>query len=102
MKESEIQKAILHYLRAAGHFVWRSYTGPVMHRNRVFAKNPIAGYPDISGIHKSKPGHLFCIEVKSQKGILEPAQVRWKEDLERAGATYILARSVEDVIRELA
>jgi len=101
MKESDIQKSILSYLKANGHLVWRTHTGPLLGYGGRRLTNPLKGYPDISGVHRSKPGHLFVIEVKSEKGVMSQEQISWRESLIKAGATHIVARSLEDVIKQL-
>ena len=59
------------------------------------------GLPDIMGSLKNKPGHLFCIEVKKEKGQLSTKQKEWRERLEDAGVKYMVARSVLEVIENL-
>jgi len=58
----------------------------------------IKGIPDICGVFKGRP--LF-IEVKSKKGRLSPEQIEFGERAQKEGAIWFVARSVEDVEREL-
>lgn len=44
---------------------------------------------------------VLCIEVKSATGKLSPAQERWAEKAVAQGCRYILARSLEDVVKVL-
>ena len=53
------------------------------------------GSPDIVCVIE---GQFVGIEVKDEKGKLNPNQVAFKERLEAAGGKYVLARSVDDVI----
>jgi hypothetical protein len=43
-------------------------------------------------------GHAVCIETKSKSGKQRTDQIRFQKDFEAAGGTYILAKSVDDVI----
>lgn len=46
-------------------------------------------------------GQLLAIEVKSEKGRLSPEQKIFFEDITRVGGRVMLARSIDDVIRNL-
>lgn len=92
--EKEIQSEICKYLKAQGIFFWRNNTGVAMYGNRRIRYGAI-GSPDILAIVKN--GVLLGIEVKTQAGRQNEAQKRFQESMEKAGADYILARSVEDV-----
>jgi len=95
--ESEIQKEILDWLRAAGYKAWKNYLGPLLIGGGVRARNPNAGQPDIYGIFKNRPGKMFAIEIKSYLGKLSEEQRREILDLENSGVFVIAARSLSVV-----
>jgi hypothetical protein len=102
MKEAELQKLVLDYLKKKkGYFVWRSYVGPIVRgRAKILSPNPMAGFPDIFGFtDTNKP---FAIELKSQTGKLSDKQVNWLQNLKAKGVHCIVARDLETVIIELA
>lgn len=55
------------------------------------------GTADISAIYRGKS---FKIEVKIGKDRMSQAQLRYKQEVERAGAFYIIARNFDDFINE--
>ena len=73
MKESQIQKEILHWLSLQPKdqmFSWRMYTGPIVRGNPAkgktfFTPNPCPGLPDIIVIIK---GRFVGLEIKQPKG----------------------------------
>ena len=56
------------------------------------------GTSDISGIWRGKP---LAIEVKIGKDRMSQAQIAYKEDFEKAGGIFIIARNFEQTINEL-
>ena len=54
------------------------------------------GSPDIFCIND---GSVYGIEIKSATGRLSSAQQQFKEEMERAGGIYIVARSLDDIQR---
>lgn len=58
------------------------------------------GIPDIAGILPG--GQALYIEVKTAKGRLSKDQEAFLENARQAGAKAFMARSVDDVVRELA
>lgn len=104
MKEIEIQKSILDWLGAAGYWYRRIPLGGVLQTRgsqTYLKKNDMVGMPDIMGILKNKPGHVFFIEVKTHSGKLTLNQKFVQKQLIKAGAVYILARSLVTVIEAL-
>ena len=55
----------------------------------------ICGAPDVICV---VGGQFIGIEVKDIKGRLNENQMKFKEDLERAGGIYIVARSIDDIL----
>ncbi len=86
-KESDIQRAIVDYLRATGWFVVRNVT----YSQTVYATK---GIPDLVAVKK---GRTVWIECKRPGGKQSDNQCAFQCCLVAAGGQYILARSVEDV-----
>jgi hypothetical protein len=97
-KESQIQRDIMDTLEIYGFTHWRNFTGPIIHRNKIFCKNKNAGMPDILGICKTFPGRLFAIEVKTKIGKVAEEQTEWIARLNEAGAVAFVARDIETVL----
>ena len=95
--EKDIQNAIMQYLRAKKIFCYRNNTGAVKTDHGFYSYGSV-GSPDVICVVN---GIFIGIEVKSSTGRQSAMQKRWQEALEEAGGTYILARSVDDVISKL-
>lgn len=99
--ETQIQAAILEYLHLRKIMAWRcqAIAAPIRRGNTIVGlrrANPeTIGIPDILGVIR---GRLFAIEVKTSVGRPSPAQLEWKEKLERNGALWTIARSVDEAI----
>jgi len=98
IKEIDIQKGILTYLKYKGIFAWRNNTIGVYDQARGRFRTPgfgsIKGAPDILGSYAGKP---LGIEVKAPKGTLSDHQKAFKERALKEGWIYILAREIDDV-----
>ena len=102
MKEIEIQKTIMDWLKLEGYYFWRMPVGGVrqqMNGKMIFKKSPVKGFPDIMGVFRT--GRLFGIEVKSAKGKLSDSQEKIMKDLIGNNVLYIVARDLETVREEL-
>jgi hypothetical protein len=104
IKEIGIQRNILDNLVWRGIFCWRSQATPVpIRRGRAIVGlrkiDPhLVGMPDVMAlIH----GTFVAIEVKSKTGRQRPEQKEWEARVKKNRGIYILARSWEDVAREL-
>jgi hypothetical protein len=98
MKEGQIQKQILDYLKVCNYTHWRNFVGPIIqHGGKFRSKNPMAGLPDILGIFKTHH-RLFAIEVKTKTGKISERQHIWINKLQDAGAFCMIARCLDDVI----
>jgi len=94
MKESQIQKQIVDYLKASGFFVIRNYMGPIhVYGRDIIRPNPNAGMPDLMAI---KAGLTHFIEVKTKTGKLSDKQKQWIEKAYRAGLLVHVFRSLDD------
>lgn len=100
MTEKQTQNAIL---RAFGTLsalrLWRANVGAAQIGRRV-VRFGIAGQADLTGILPD--GRRLEIEVKSATGRQTAAQQAFQEMIERFHGVYILAKSVDDVRRQLA
>jgi hypothetical protein len=95
VKETEIQKAILDYLRLKGRFFWRNNSGAFKTERGGFYRVGTAGAPDIIGC---VDGKFMGIEVKTAKGKLSADQQEFARGLRMAGGAFHLVRSLDDVI----
>ena len=96
IKEKDIQKAILDYLRWHKVFCWKA--GSVgIYKKATDSYIPVGmkGVSDILGILPK--GRFLAIEVKGPKGVLTEAQKKFIDAIkERSGVAFV-ARSVKDV-----
>ena len=97
MKESEAQRAILDYLKVKRVFHYRNNSGGMLAESGHFVRFGTPGSPDIVCVIK---GQYVGIEVKAPKGKQNPNQVMFQQKLESAGGKYILACSLDDVIKQ--
>ncbi len=102
--EKRIEYAILSWLKAHGFIAWKhdrqGTYDPVKGTFRA-NRNPhkIKGVSDILGILKG--GRILAIEVKAPKGRVSPEQKLFIDLVNAAGGKAFVARSIEDVEREL-
>jgi hypothetical protein len=109
--ESDVQRAICDWLNNKGLFFWRSNNVPALGRSgqnfRRLPKYTPRGLPDIMVIYK---GIFYAIEVKRPKVAkkqggfraatkLTPEQAEFGEGVVLNGGNYIIARSVEDILK---
>jgi len=101
MSETAILKAILAALckeyAGIGLFYRRNTGG--MEKDGFFVRFGLPGMADVGAIIQ---GQSYEIEVKSDKGKQSPEQRNWQRAVERAGGIYILARSVDDCLKQVA
>ena len=98
MKETDIQRQILDFLKFCKVFAWRNNTRTVWVAGRPI-KFGIVGAGDIIGVLPG--GRFLSIEVKRPKGKAAPAQEQFRDAINAAGGLAIIARSVEDVAEEI-
>ena len=111
VKEKTIEKQILHYFRSRGIFCWKAETQGTWNAKRGrYLKDPtkMKGVSDILGFiplawdQVYQPRHrFFAIEVKSKTGRLTPEQKKFQDQIKEFGHIAFVARSIEDVEREL-
>ncbi len=95
MEEKVVQAQILAYLKRKQLWHRRFNSGTRAGATGRPVKFGSPGLPDIMA--RTKTGSIIWIECKSSTGKLTADQRKWKEDMERFGDTYILARRAEDV-----
>ena len=98
--EGHIQLQIIHYIKARGWVVGKTKTMGVR-RGKSFCFDPYTfrGFSDLVAFVNHK---IYFIEVKSKTGQQSDDQKEFQKCVEDAGLTYILARSVEDVMKEVS
>ncbi|UNC91675.1 hypothetical protein [Candidatus Contubernalis alkaliaceticus] len=85
LKESDIRKQVVDYLRITGWFVYHNLQG-------------LGCYAGLSDIVAVKNGNVVHIELKAPEGKQRKEQVTFQTDLEAAGGLYVLADCIEDVM----
>ena len=101
MTEHEIQQRILLAIGARRDIrVWRNQTGALPDVRGRLVRFGLVGSSDILGV-MAPAGRILAIEVKSPTGRQTESQHNFQRMVESMGGLYILARSVEDVIRRL-
>ena len=93
LKEADVLRTILDYLRVHRVFHWRNHTAGGKLGNR-FVRFGIPGAPDIFIVHRAR---CIGLEVKGPKGIQTPEQFAYSGNFRDAGGIYKVARSIEDV-----
>lgn len=86
LKESDIQATIRDYLRLRGWYVIRHQQGLGCHK----------GLSDLTAIND---GITIYIEVKVPGGTQSDYQLEFERQIREHGGIYVLARSVDDVIK---
>ena len=88
MREVDIQAQIRDYLRWKGWFV-------------VKIHQSLGSYRGIADLVAVKDGHTVWIEVKTPNGRLSKYQKQFRDDIRAHGGIYLVARSVDDIEKEL-
>lgn len=96
--EKETQRSIQMWLSAKRYFYWRQNSGAFKTERGGFYYMGSPGAPDIFVVLPPE-GKLVGIEVKDLKGKLNENQVVFKANLEKTGGVYLVARSLDDVIK---
>jgi len=94
VKETEIQAAILDYLRLKGRFFWRNNSGAFKTERGGFYRVGTPGAPDIIGC---VAGKFVGLEVKTAKGKLSDEQEAFAHLLRANSGQYHVVRSIDDV-----
>lgn len=101
-KETDIQRAICDYLALRKYMFWRNNNIPVYDavgkKFRAMPKYTMRGRPDIEII---SGGHYIGLEVKVLKGKQTDSQIDFEVGCKRAGGSYFVVRSLEQVMKIL-
>ena len=98
MKESDIQKQILDYLRLKGCLVFKVNNGGVyIKKLNRYMKSPQKGISDIVG--ETKKGLFLAIEVKKKYNKPSPEQLDFIEQVKARGGIGLVAYCLEDVMK---
>ena len=99
MTEKELQRLIMDYLAVKRIFHYRNNSGVMFSEykgKKRMVRFGATGSPDIIVVQN---GIYVGIEVKNPTAVQNEAQVAFQQELEKAGGKYILARSLDDVIK---
>lgn len=94
MLETDIQKAIMKYLKAKGYMVWKNLTEGARTGGRGRGKNPNKGIPDICAV---KDGVTHYIEIKRPEGKLSEHQIKWHQEAYRHGVIVHVVTSLDQI-----
>ena len=98
MSERDAQAAILDYLAVRHCFALRLNNQPIYDAKRqIFRSLPKHTPRGLSDILAIKEGRAYFLEVKSEKGKPSQDQIDFGRDAIRAGASYHVVRSIDDV-----
>lgn len=96
MKEQDIQRQILDYLRLKKIWCRKISTIGIRKENGSYIPSQSKGMSDIIGILPG--GRFLAIEVKKPKGILSPAQKEFLDSVKAEGGLAIVAYSLDNII----
>jgi hypothetical protein len=94
MTEGEIQKQIIDYCTLKGALVFRMNSGSRNYNNKQAPK----GTPDLFVVLNQKG---LWVEVKTLTGKVSEAQLNMHDRLIKLGQRVIIARCLDDVIKEI-
>ena len=96
-RTNELTKAVIKYLNAAGHFVWRQNNIGVWDAEKKIYRSGITkkGVADIIGV--SRTGKALAIEIKTGKDKLSIEQIEFGEQWQKRGGYYIEIKELNEV-----
>lgn len=94
--EGEVKSAVMDYLNKSGRFYLRLNSGRVKWGSRYIYLCP-AGTADVLTFDSA--GRCMWIELKQLKGEQREKQVEFQQKVTAIGHSYVVARSVEDVVK---
>jgi len=101
VKEKDLQKTIIEWLKWNKSFFWRNNSGAMISEYKGvkrFMRFGSLGSPDIFILAK---GCLYGIECKGSDRRLSINQSRYQTEFEKAGGIYILAYDLYDVVKRI-
>lgn len=100
MKESDLKRAILDFLKLYGIFAWNTRNvGVYDPRRGRYIPAPCRGVPDIIGVLPG--GRMIAVEVKVGRNKPTLWQEVFLQELSSRGALVVVAYSLDDVKRAL-
>ena len=98
-KANDLTKTILQYLRFNGVCCWRQNNAAIYDAaKQTFRANSVGmkGVADVLGVMKD--GRFIAIEIKTTDKQSEE-QKEFEQEITKRGGVYVVARSVDDVIK---
>lgn len=99
IKERDIQKGILDYLKLKGIFCWKNSTVGIAKLNGSFIPAQMTGVSDIIGLLPD--GRFLAIEVKRKGNRTTFNQDVFLDNVRRNKGLAIIAFSLDDVTKEI-
>lgn len=99
VRESLVLQACLGWLYHKGCFTWRNNSGVLRDKKNNPIRFGLNGSADIIGMTPN--GRFLAVECKSERGQLSEPQERFRDRVLASGGIYIVARSTDDLEREL-
>lgn len=99
--ENALSNSIIEYCFAKGHFAYRTNNMPRYDaKKEIFYRLPKHTPPGVPDIHVWLKGGGACvIEAKVKPRKQSEGQVKFQENIEATGNLYILAYSLDDVMK---
>lgn len=99
MRESEIVRQCLDYLKMKGIYCWRQNQAAVPLAGGGFRRfSGLRGVSDILGIHQ---GRFLAVEVKTPIGRVSDYQKRFLSEIQARGGIALIVRSVDELATAL-
>lgn len=104
LRERFIKNSIIDFLRLKGIYCWNNATTGIYDpKKKLFralnSRYHVKGVSDVLGVLSD--GRILAIEVKTKTGRLTDEQEVFIEEIRKRNGVAFVARSVDDVIREL-
>lgn len=96
MREQDVQRSILEYLKLRQIYCWKQSTGGIKKSNGSYIPAALLGVSDIIGILND--GRFLAIEVKRPGGSASLFQKSFLDSISRRGGLAFIATSIDDVI----
>jgi len=84
LKESEIQKMVIEWLRWHKWFVYKNH-------------QTLGSYKGVADLTAIKNGKVWWIEIKTPAGKLSEWQKNFREDILKHGGNYVIIRDVSEL-----
>lgn len=94
MKETNLVRGCLTYLRTRGIFAWRNNSGATKVGGRM-VRFGARGSPDIIGVLPD--GRFLAVECKTGRRKLTPEQAAFLDRVAECGGVTVVARTIDDL-----